>query len=278
MQKVFAALIGKSWSHPGFKGRVRTGEREVLSTEELGSSSLTCPLLMKEIEGAHKHPAQKTGYKLVFWHVMPQHSAAASRPGWRSMCGLLHVAGKSPFSVSSCREAVGRGAEPGSPRALAASEPRDGGTLCGSQFPHWKLKQAFPSSQRTQRDKSRVRSSPAQQWESGEKCKPIAVGPWSVIQQPVLCTSGPPVPPSPEGTAGISPRARTALLPLVLSLTAGRGKSLDYRPPSCPARLFPRLTPADQHRPFWPGSCLHFVLYPLGRRTLHTKELPGAVG
>lgn len=40
------------------------------SSEELGNSSVTCPLLMKEIEGAHKHPAQKNGYKLVFWHVL----------------------------------------------------------------------------------------------------------------------------------------------------------------------------------------------------------------
>lgn len=31
MQKVFAALIGNSWSHPGFKGRACTGEHEVLS-------------------------------------------------------------------------------------------------------------------------------------------------------------------------------------------------------------------------------------------------------
>lgn len=154
----------------------------------------------------------------------------------------------------------GAGSRPGvltEPRLL----PNDkaGGDCADLRFPIGSSHKLLHLPRRMQGIEPRVQSNPAQQWESGEKYRPIVMGPWYIIQHPVLCTLGPPIP-SPcsvphsfEGMAGISPWAGTALLTLVLSLIAERRKSLgDHHPPlSRSAWLFPRLTPADQHRPFW---------------------------
>lgn len=154
------------------------------------------------------------------------------------MCGLLHVAGKSFFSINSCQTGSREGSGPRDPtKPRLQPKHKAGGDCVGLSFSTGSSDKLSSFPRRMRGVEPRDQLNPAQQWESGEKYRPVAVGPWYVTQHPVPCTLGPPIP-SPcsaphsfKGMAEISPRAGTALLTVVLSLTAERKKPPDDQQP-----------------------------------------------